>query len=199
MQRLLVSVLCTIGAATASAAPAAKLPFDTIHAACSGFARAAVTGTPRAAAEAKISLASCEARERTRAIAIVDQERSVRELAAAIAPCLELLQDVHSRSGLVTQVAALYADANIRTGFAVRALSTVSTLPASTSEDLAARHDLDVLTLRERVQHWFDRAHADFVEIDRMVRRHPELAREPAIAAAVAHAARQVVPVVAGR
>ncbi|HTR54482.1 MAG TPA: hypothetical protein VMJ10_27515 [Kofleriaceae bacterium] len=198
MQRLLI--LCLIGASTAaSAAPAprvtARLHFDAVHAGCQGFVPAAAAGN----ASAKISLASCEAHERTRTVTLVDQERSVRELMAAVVPCLELLRDVQARAGLASQVAALDADANIWIGIAVRALGTVKALPASASPELIAQHDLRVLALRERVDHWFDRAAADFVEIARMVRRHPELARDPSIAAAVADAARHVVPTVASR
>jgi len=198
MHRILI--LCLIGASTASATPAAtKLPFDEVHAACTGFVRAARAGSTRAAASAQISLAACEARERTRAIALVDHERSVRELATAVVPCFELLQDVVSRSDLVSQVAALDADANIRIGIAVRALGTVSALPVPAAPELIARHDLRVEVLRERVQHWFDRAHSDFVEIDRLVHRHPELAHEPTLAAALADAAHNVSPAIAAR
>ena len=198
MHRILI--LCLIGASTAaSAAPVARLRFEAVHAGCEGFVRAAAAGRSRAAAQAKISLASCEARERTRAVALVDQERSVRELVAAVVPCIELLRDVQAHSDLASQVAALDADANIWNGIAVRALGTVSTLPASASPELVAQHDLRVLALRERVEHWFARAHADFVEIDRLVRRHSELARDPSLAAAIADAARHVVPTVASR
>jgi len=199
MQRILV--LCLIGASTAASATpvATRLHFDAVHAGCEGFVGAAASGTSHAAAQAKISLASCEARERTRAIALVDQERSVRELLAAVRPSLDLLHDVQAHSDLVAQVAALDADANIWLGIAVRALGTVKALPASASPDLVWQHDLRVQILRERVEHWFDRAATDFVEIARLVRRHPELARDPSIAAAVADAARHVVPTVASR
>jgi hypothetical protein len=194
MRRIVLAGLVITSTATASPAR-----FATVDAQCLGFAAPTSSRVTRVALSAKVSLAVCEARERMRAIALTDYEQSTREMIEAVTPSLELLQDVRANPDVAWQVIALHASASLRMGMAVRVLGGVPALSRNETPELVAVDDLRSEILRERIRHWFDRAHADYLEIDRLVSAHPDLADNPLVATALADTARHLASSVAIR
>ena len=194
-RHLLLVILFT---ATASAAPARKQPvLADVHSTCRVFADLAGSQATRVALSARVSLATCEAEERLRSFAFVDYEASAEELVATVNPTLELIAKVATSTDPVEQIAALDADAKLRSALGVRVMSSVPSLPDNASPDLVEQHAFRVQLLRERVSHWFERARADYAEIERIAQAHPELAHDPVVAAALADVAHPVEPTIA--
>ena len=180
----------------ASAAPPGETPpveppsnapgaLDQIHGACSGLARLADSPHATIALSAKVSLASCEARERTRALELCDCEESAHALEDAVQPSMQLLADVIASNVPAWQIAAFDAMGQLYAGMAQRLLGTVPPLPADAMDAQVQLHDLREQMMRTRVQPWQDQARTNFAQVSEVARQHPELAKDPVVVAAL--------------
>jgi hypothetical protein len=194
----------------ASAAPPGETPpveppsnapgaLDDVHGACSGLARLVDSPHATIALSAKVSLASCEARERTRPIALLDCEQSARELEDAVQPSVQLLGDVIASNDLTWQIAAFHAMGEIYAGMAQRMLGSVPPLPPDASPELTALHDTREEMMRTRVEPWLEQARTNFAQVSELARQHPELAKDPVVAMAVRDSQAQAGQPVANR
>lgn len=179
-------------APTTSAAPGAR---EDVPARCRQLAQLAAVPQPEIALSSKVSLASCEAEERMRPLQLIDSELSAHQLEEAIAPSLQLLDEVIASGGPRWQIAAFHAEGALRQGMAVRLLATLPVLPENPSPERVRMHDLRAQMLRARVQPWLDRAQQDFAEVGRIAKQHAELANDAVVAAAVQDSERTRTPV----
>jgi hypothetical protein len=115
---------------------------------------------------------------------LCDCEQSINDVNAAIDPSLAILDEVFLLGDPVTKILARHTQGEILSGFAQRMLATVPPAANSTPEAMALR-DTRVAMLQPLVQPWLARAQAAFAELDKIARTNPQLAKNPAVLAAV--------------
>ena len=161
-----------------------KLVPEELPEACRDLAKVAESPSKNQALSARISLASCLADQRTKPLVLCDCEQSVNEVNEAIAPSLTLLDEVFANGDAVTQILARHTQGELLAGFAQRLLATVPPATSASPEAVALRQTrLDLVMAM--IQPWQARAQAAFAELDRIARANPQLAKNPAVLAAV--------------
>jgi hypothetical protein len=194
MRAVVIAALCATSAASADVAQ-----LDYVHGECTGLAHLTRSPYRSIALSAKVSLATCEARERMRPIALLDSEQSARELEDAVMPSVQILNDVIDAHDPTWTIVAYYQMGELYYGMAQRLLGSIPPLPPNPDSHLVALHDLREQMVRSRVGPWLEQAHADYANATQLARAHPELARDPVIIAAVQGSARRLGGVIATR
>ena len=159
-----------------------KLNPDEIPEACRDLAKLGDSASKAQALSARISLASCLVDQKTKPIVLCDCEQSIIDVNAAIDPSLALLDEVFLLGDPVTRILARHTQGEILSSFAQRVLATVP--PAINANDVELR-ETRVAMVKPLVQPWLVRAQAAFTELDKIARTNPQLAKNPAVLAAV--------------
>jgi hypothetical protein len=95
-----------------------------------------------------------------------------------------MLDEVVLLADPATQILAKHSQAEMLSAFAARMLATVPP-PANSTPEAAALRDTRVDLLQPLVQPWLTRAQALYGELDKIARANPQLAKNPAVLAAV--------------
>jgi hypothetical protein len=101
-----------------------------------------------------------------------------------------MLDDVFATNDPALQILARHAQAELLTSLVTRMLATVPP-PANDTAAAVNLRELRLQMVRLMIDPWQTRAQNAYAEIDRIARSHPELAKNPAVVAAVRRA-RQV-------
>jgi hypothetical protein len=115
---------------------------------------------------------------------LCDCEQSILDVNVAIDPSLALLDEVFVLGDPATKILARHTQGEILSGFAQRMLATVPPPANSTPEAMQLR-DTRLDMLQPLIQPWLARAQAAFTELDKIAKANPQLAKNPAVLAAV--------------
>jgi len=170
---------------TQSSAPAPAIDVASAPPACRSAGKLVSSPDRNAAAAAKVSLALCVANAQLAPLELVDAEASIRDVDAATAASLAMLDEVVAAGQPHWQVVALHAEGDLLVTMSKRMLATVPATGASDPQSVVALHDSRMAMLQPRVQPWLDRAQQAFGEVDRIAKAHPELARQQQAATAI--------------
>ncbi|HEY5923471.1 MAG TPA: hypothetical protein VIV11_17445 [Kofleriaceae bacterium] len=152
--------------------------------ACRDQAKLVDSPSKNQALSAGISLASCLVDQNAKALVLCDCEQSVIDINAAIDPSLQLLDEVFVLGDPATKILARHTQGEILSGFAQRMLATVPP-PINGSEEALALRNTRLDMLQPLIEPWLTRARAAFTELDKIARANPQLAKNPAVVAAV--------------
>jgi hypothetical protein len=161
-----------------------KVDVEALPEACRDIGKQADSPIKARALSARISLASCLVDEKTKPLVLCDCEQSVNEINDAIDPSLIILDEVVLVGDPATKILARHSQGEILSGFAQRMLSTVPP-PVNASEEAIALRNTRLDLLQPLIQPWLSRAQVAFSELDKIARANPQLAKNPAVAAAV--------------
>ncbi|HEY5946472.1 MAG TPA: hypothetical protein VIV40_13310 [Kofleriaceae bacterium] len=165
-------------------APATTLDPAEVPEACRDLAKLAGSPSKAQSWSARISLASCLVDDKAKSLVLCDCEQSVNDINAAIDPSLALLDEVFAQGDPATKILARHSQGEILSSFATRMLATVPP-PANSSEEAIALRDTRVSMLQPLIQPWIARAQSAYAELDRIAKANPQLAKNPAVLAAV--------------
>jgi hypothetical protein len=160
------------------------LPLDELPDACRDLGKLADSPSPNRALSARISLASCLVEHRLRELVLCDCEHSIREIDEAIAQSTLLLDEVFAAGDPATKVLARQALGDLLAGLVTRMLATVPQ-PVNASEAAFTLHETRLTMLQPLLDPWRDAARAAYRELDQVARANPQLAKNPAVLAAV--------------
>lgn len=164
---------------------------------CVDLASRADSPEPALAQTSRLSLALCIAHERTRPIALCDCKQSIDELDEAIAPAIEILDEVASRGEPLYRILALEAKAD---QYQVLVNKLVATLPPPRSDanvDERELYDIRQTSLQSLLQPWLSLSHGAYVAIDHLATLHPELAKNREVQSAVRDSRKHLATAVA--
>jgi len=171
-------------AQSATTPPVTLIEVDELPEACLEMGKLAGSQSKTQALSARISLASCLADQNSKSLVLCDCEQSVIDVNEAIDPSLALLDEVVLYGDPATRILARYAQGEILSGFAQRMLATVPA-PLNASEEAIALRDTRLDILLPLIQPWQERARAAYADVDKIARANPQLAKNPAVLAAV--------------
>ena len=161
-----------------------KVDVEALPEACRDIGKLADSPIKARALSARISLASCLVDEQTKPLVLCDCEQSVNEINDAIDSGLIILDEVVLLGDPASQILARHSQGEILSAFAQRMLATVPP-PLNPSEEAIALRDTRLDLLQPLIQPWLARAQAAYAEIDKIARANPQLAKNPAVLAAV--------------
>jgi hypothetical protein len=176
----------TVSAASVPApapAPSAILPtleLKDIPDRCKDLAKRASVPSLVQALSARISLASCLADAKLATLELLDCSESVLAVDAAVAPSLELLDQVIAAGDASMQVLAQHAKAELFTNMAIRMQSTVPAAAGSTAEAYALR-DSRIAIVETLIDPWRDQARDAHQAVVDLAKAHHELQRNPVV------------------
>jgi hypothetical protein len=152
--------------------------------ACHDLGKLADSPAANRALSARISLASCLVEQRTKPLVLCDCEQSVRDLESASAQSISLLDEVAAVGDPATKILALQTKADLLAGLALRILATVPAAVDGSEAAVNLRHTrLDLI--HPHITPWQQQAKNAYQELDRIARANPQLAKNPAVLAAV--------------
>ena len=151
---------------------------------CRDLAKLAGSPSKNAALSARISLATCLADQKTKALVLCDCEQSVLDINAAIDPSLAMLDEVHTHGDATMKILALHAQGQLLASFSTRMIATVPVAKTANPDESALR-DTRLAMLQPLIDPWQVRAQSAFGEVDKLARANPQLAKNTAVAAAV--------------
>jgi hypothetical protein len=160
------------------------LPVDAIPTACKSLAKEADGPALNRALSARISLANCLADAKLKPIALCDCEQSVHEVEAATDLPVLLLDEVHALGDASMKILARQAKGDLLAGFVQRMVATVPP-PVNASPEAAQLRQTRLDLLQPLLDPWQAQAQACFKEVDTIARANPQLAKNPAVTAAV--------------
>ncbi|MDB4962927.1 MAG: hypothetical protein JWP01_2926 [Myxococcales bacterium] len=140
---------------------------------------------------ARISLANCVSDAKINALQLIDGNESIVAIEEAIAPSIELLDDVAAQSDAASKVMALHAKAQLYSNATSRMLKTVPATNQSTQESQALR-DARRAILEAMMAPWREKqleAHQAVVDVAKL---NPQLAKNPVAQAAIADSRQRV-------
>lgn len=178
------SGLAAPGAAVPARPTPTKVVLEDVPQACRDLGKLANSASLAQALSARISLASCLVDAKVRELALCDCEQSVIELDAAAAPSIALLDEAFALGDPATKILARQALGDMLQSFATRLVATVPT-PVDGSESAHALRETRLHLLMPLVSPWFVRSQSAYVELDRIARENPKLAKNPAVLSAV--------------
>lgn len=176
--------------APATRAPVVQQPtlppvvLEELPEACRDLGKLANAPAHAQALSARISLSSCIVDHEMRDIQLCDCEQSIKDIEAASEQSLALLDEVFMHGDPTMKILARQALGDLLTGFATRMLATVPA-PVDGSEAAIALRETRLQMLQPLVQPWIVRAQGAYAELDRIARANPQLAKNPAVVAAV--------------
>jgi hypothetical protein len=159
-----------------------KLNPDELPEPCRDLAKLGDSASKAQAFSARISLASCLVDQAAKPLVLCDCEQSIIDINAAIDPSMALLDEVVLLGDPVTKILARHTQGELLTSFAQRVLATIP--PAIDSTDVGLR-ETRLAMVQPLIQPWLARAQAAFTELDKIARTNPQLAKNPAVLAAV--------------
>lgn len=151
---------------------------------CRHLGKLADSSSQNQALSARISLASCLVEVRVKPIILCDCEQSVRDLDAASVQSFALLDEVIQVGDAPTKILALQVAGDLLASFATRILATVPQ-PIDANESSIALRDTRLSLIQPLVVPWQQRARTAYQQLDTIARANPQLAKNPAVVAAV--------------
>ncbi len=151
---------------------------------CRDLGKLADSPSKNQALSARSSLASCLVEERVKLVVLCDCEQSVRDLEAASAQSLALLDEVIQVGDAPTKILALQVQGDLLAGFATRILATVPQ-PIDANESSIALRDTRLSLIQPHVVPWQQRARTAYQQLETIARGNPQLAKNAAVVAAV--------------
>ena len=152
---------------------------------CKALAKQAVAPSVSTALSARISLAGCMADRAIAPLTLCDCAASIAEVDAAVAPALRVLDDAIAVADPVNQILAEHAEAKLFAGFAARLVATLPQPSPGAAESELALRDLRKQTLDAQLAPWREAALASYQHVVDVAKAHPEIAGQPAVAAAL--------------
>jgi hypothetical protein len=176
-------------------------PIDpaTVPAACQPLAKQAQTPTLALALPARISLASCMAEHVVAPIALCDCGESIVAIDEALVPAIVLLDDVVAKGDPAIQMIADHTEGELYAALSVKLLATLPKLAPDAAEAETNLRDLRKQTLEAQLAPWRESAMTSFQHVVELAKAHPEIARRPAVAAAVRDSEQRLAADVAAR
>lgn len=136
--------------------------------------------------DANISVASCLATTRTRALVLTPSAASVDALNQAIQPALQLLDTIIRTGDVRAQIMAQHAKADLYNGLAVRLISTVPPVSPMATGRALLDHDQRITQMNIFAQPWREHAKEAFRQVAELGAQIPdEVSRDPVLAFAV--------------
>lgn len=169
---------------TASAPTLTKLDPESIPESCASLAKAADATSLTRALSARISLAGCLADAGLKSLVLCDCAQSVQEIDSVTELSRELFDEAIALGDATTQILARRAKGDLLANVTTRMIATVPP-PRDASPEAIALHDSRFDILTALLQPWQLAARVEYEELDKTARAHPELAKNPAVAAAV--------------
>jgi len=152
---------------TTRAAPALPPVPDDLPDECQALGEAASSPKLEVALASRVELASCLAGQRMKPLSLVDCEQSVRELDAAAAPSLTVLDDVIAAGVARWKLIALHARGTLLASMADRMATTVPEPPDGSPDTAYRLRDLRQEMLQPLLAPWRDQARDAFAEVVR--------------------------------
>lgn len=191
MRLVVLGILLSSASALAAPTPTVparpaptKVVVEDLPQACRDLGTLANSASLAQALSARISLASCLIDARVRELALCDCEQSVNDLEAAAAPSIALLDEAFALGDPATKILARQALGDMLQSFATRLVATIP-VPVDGSESAHALRETRLHLLMPLVSPWFVRSQAAYMELDRIARENPRLAKNPAVLTAV--------------
>ncbi|NVB85387.1 MAG: hypothetical protein HOV81_43890 [Kofleriaceae bacterium] len=169
---------------TPSAPTLTKLDPEAIPESCASLAKAADATSINRALSARISLAGCLADAGLKTLVLCDCAQSVQEIDTVTELSRVLFDEAISLGDATTQILARRAKGDLLSNLATRMVATVPP-PRDASPEAIALHDSRVDILSALLQPWQLAARVEYEELDKTARANPQLAKNPAVAAAV--------------
>ena len=165
---------------------------------CRELSKAAASQSIGRAMSARISLANCLLDHKLKPLVLCDCEQSVREVEAAAALSLMIIDELIEVGDPATKILALGAKGDIHSGLATRMISTVPP-PVNNTEEAVALRETRMQLLQPHVEPWQVQARAAYQSLDQLARQNPQLAKNQAVLAVVRSARTKVGQGVAKR
>jgi len=170
------------------------IDLDAVPQPCADLAARAGSTNAALAQSSRVSLALCIANQQTKSVAVCDCEQTVKDFDAAVAPAFAILDELAAKGEPTWQVIALHAEADVLDQM-VRRVETA--LPSATSPEQQELRDVRMQLLRPLLEPWRARLQNALVQVDRIAKVHPEVAKNQIAAAALADSRRRLAPAVA--
>jgi hypothetical protein len=177
--------------------PLTAIDPDSVPQKCLDLALRAGSPEPTLAQTSRLSLATCIANERVQTVAVCDCQQSVQDLNEAIAPAVQILDELASVGEPTYRVLALKAEADRYQILAQKLLATLPQLGPNASADERDLHEMRQTMLRPMIEPWLTRAQNAYVEVDRIAKAHPELDKNAEVRTAIADSRHRMTTAVA--
>ena len=170
-----------------------KLDPESIPEQCKSLAKEADATSINRALSARISLSSCLVDHKLKPLVLCDCEQSVQDINAATSLPLTLLDEVYTAGDPSMKILARQAKGDMMLGIVQRMQNTVPPPVNATPEAQQLRVTrVDMLT--PMLVPWQDAARAAFKEVEIIAKANPQLAKNPAVLAAVRAARSKLEP-----
>ena len=170
---------------------------DSVPQKCLDLALRAGSPEVALAQSARLTLASCIATERTKSVAVCDCQQSVQDLNEAVAPALQILDELSTHGDPAYRILALKAEADEYQVLAQKLMATLQVPGPNATADERDLHDARQTMLRPMIEPWLTRAQNAYVEIDRQAKANPSLEKNGEVRIAVADSRRRLTTEVA--
>jgi hypothetical protein len=157
---------------------------EAVPAPCKVLAKDAASPSINRALSAKIALASCLADHKLKPLILCDCEASVLDLNAATQLALALLDDAYTKGDAAMKILARQAKGDLLSSLVQRMQATIPAVVTPTAEAVALR-DTRLDLLQPMVEPWQVQARSAYTDVDRIAKANPQLAKNPAVLAAV--------------
>lgn len=169
---------------TQSAPTLSTIDPENIPESCAALAKTAASPSINRALSARITLAGCLADVAIKPLVLCDCAQSVQEIDTVTELSRVLLDEAIAMGDATTQILARRAKGDLLANLATRMIATVPPPRDGSPEAIALRDSrLDILTAL--LQPWQLAARVEFEELDKTARANPQLAKNPAVVAAV--------------
>ncbi|HTL35015.1 MAG TPA: hypothetical protein VL326_17930 [Kofleriaceae bacterium] len=171
-------------------APSAKptgpieLSAESVPDPCKPLVKDATAKSINRALSARISLASCLADHKLKPLVLCDCEQSINDVNAATQLSVALLDEVYTRGDASMQILARQAKGDLFSSLVQRLQATVPP-PVNGSPDAIALRDTRLDLLQPLLDPWQGQAKSSYMDVDKIAKANPQLAKNPAVVAAV--------------
>jgi hypothetical protein len=164
--------------------PIQQLTAESVPDACKPLVKEATAKSINRALSARISLASCLADHKLKPLVLCDCEQSINDANEATKLSVALLDDVYTKGDASMKILARQAKGDLFSSLVQRIQTTVPP-PVNGSPDAIALHDTRLDLLQPLLAPWQGQAKSSFVDVDKLAKANPQLAKNPAVVAAV--------------
>lgn len=169
---------------TPSAPTLSTIDPENIPESCASLAKSIDSSSINRALAARISLAGCLVEVALKPLVLCDCAQSVAEIDTVTELPRLLFDEAIAIGDATTQILARRAKGDMLSNLAARMIATVPP-PRDGSPEALALHDSRVDVLTSQLLPWQLAARVEYEELDKTARANPELAKNPAVAAAV--------------
>jgi len=170
---------------------------DSVPQKCLDLALQAGSPEPVLAQTSRLTLATCIANERARTVAVCDCQQSVQDLNEAVAPAIQILDELATKGDPMYRLLALKAEADRYQILAQQLMATLAVPGPNATADERDLHEMRQTMLRPMIEPWLTRAQNAYVEVDRLAKAHPELDKNAEVRSAIADSRHRLTTAVA--